>query len=286
VEIPQGAGSGFIWDEQGHIVTNFHVIQNASSAQVMLNDRTAVNARLVGVSEDYDLAVLKIDVPASDLRPIDVGTSNDLQVGQKVFAIGNPFGLDQTLTTGVISGLGREIPAPTGRPIQGVIQTDAAINPGNSGGPLLDSAGRLIGVNTAISSPSGAYAGVGFAVPVDTVQRIVPELIRDGRITRPGLGVRLVDDQFVERLGLQGAMIQDVADESAAARAGLRPTTIEGGRNVRWGDLITHVDGRPLQNRADLYKALDGRRVGETVKLTVIREGKAIELDVTLQALE
>jgi S1-C subfamily serine protease len=286
VEIPQGAGSGFIWDEQGHIVTNFHVIQNASSAQVMLNDRTAVNARLVGVSEDYDLAVLKIDVPSGDLRPIDVGTSKDLQVGQKVFAIGNPFGLDQTLTTGVISGLGREIPAPTGRPIQGVIQTDAAINPGNSGGPLLDSAGRLIGVNTAISSPSGAYAGVGFAVPVDTVQRIVPELIRDGRITRPGLGVRLVDDQFVERLGLQGAMIQDVADDSAAARAGLQPTTIEGGRNVRWGDLITHVDGRPLQNRGDLYKALDGRRVGETVKLTVIREGKAIELDVTLQALE
>ena len=189
-QIPQGTGSGFVWDTRGNIITNFHVIQNADTAQVTLADQSNWKARVVGVAPDKDLAVLRIDAPANRLPPIPLGTSKDLQVGQSVFAIGNPFGLDQTLTTGVISALNREIESVTRRPIQGVIQSDAAINPGNSGGPLLDSAGRLIGVNTAIYSPSGASAGIGFAIPVDTVNRIVPELIRSGKVTRPGLGVK------------------------------------------------------------------------------------------------
>ncbi|MGH7811140.1 MAG: S1C family serine protease, partial [Candidatus Binatia bacterium] len=189
-QIPQGTGSGFVWDTTGNVITNFHVILNADAAQVTLSDQSNWRARVVGVAPDKDLAVLKIDAPANKLQAIPIGTSKDLQVGQSVFAIGNPFGLDQTLTTGVISALNREIESVTRRPIQGVIQSDAAINPGNSGGPLLDSAGRLIGVNTAIYSPSGASAGIGFAIPVDTVNRIVPELIRSGKITRPGLGVQ------------------------------------------------------------------------------------------------
>jgi S1-C subfamily serine protease len=184
LEVPQGAGSGFVWDENGYIVTNFHVIADAQGARVTLADRSTWPAQLVGVEPDKDVAVLKIDAPKHLLPPIPIGTSNDLQVGQKVFAIGNPFGFDQTLTTGVISGLGREIESMTRRPIQGVIQTDAAINPGNSGGPLLDSAGRLIGVNTAIYSPSGVYAGIGFAIPVDTVNEVVPQLIQQGRKAR------------------------------------------------------------------------------------------------------
>lgn len=193
MQIPEGTGSGFIWDHAGNIVTNFHVIQNADAAQVTLSDQSSWKARLVGGAPDKDLALLRIDAPADRLRPIPIGSSKDLQVGQKVFAIGNPFGLDQTLTTGVISALGREIESLTRRPIQGVIQTDAAINPGNSGGPLLDSAGRLIGVNTQIYSPSGAFAGIGFAIPVDTVNRFVPELIRYGRVIRPGIGVQVAE---------------------------------------------------------------------------------------------
>jgi S1-C subfamily serine protease len=284
-EIPQGSGSGFVWDQKGHIVTNYHVIQQADTAQVTLADRSAWQARLVGVAPDNDLAVLKIEAPAAQLRPIDVGTSQDLQVGQKVFAIGNPFGLDQTLTTGIISGLGREIESVSGRPIQGVIQTDAAINPGNSGGPLLDSAGRLIGVNTAIFSPSGAYAGVGFAVPVDTVQRIVPDLIRYGKVVRPGLGIVPAEDEITRRLGLQGALVINVADDGAAARAGLRPTRLDATGQVQFGDVIVELAGKPVRSRNDLYKALDGRKVGETVKIKVARGGEIVELDITLQEL-
>jgi S1-C subfamily serine protease len=193
-QIPQGTGSGFVWDTNGDIITNFHVIQQADAAQVTLADQSNWKARIVGVAPDKDIAVLRIDAPANRLRPIPIGTSKDLQVGQSVFAIGNPFGLDQTLTTGVISALNREIESVTRRPIQGVIQSDAAINPGNSGGPLLDSAGRLIGVNTAIYSPSGTSAGIGFAIPVDIVNRIVPELIRSGKVTRPGLGIQIANE--------------------------------------------------------------------------------------------
>ena len=199
-QVPEGTGSGFVWDKAGHIVTNYPVIQGADSAQVTLADHSSWKARTVGAYPDKDLAVLRIDAPADKLFPIAVGTSQDLKVGQKVFAIGNPFGLDQTLTTGVISALNREIESVTHRPIQGMIQTDAAINPGNSGGPLLDSAGRLIGVNTAISSPSGASAGIGFAIPVDEVNRVVPQLIAHGKVTRPGLGVQVASDQQAKRL--------------------------------------------------------------------------------------
>src|SRR5712692_5340305 len=223
-EMPQGSGSGFIWDQEGHIITNFHVIQDASGAKVTLADHSEWDAQLVGVAPDQDLAVLYIKAPKNQLKPLAIGTSADLEVGQSVFAIGNPFGLDQTLTMGIISALGREINATTGRTIAGVIQTDAAINPGNSGGPLLDSGGRLIGVNTAIYSPSGASAGVGFAIPVDTVNRIVPQLIRQGEITRAGLGVRIGDDRVSRRLNLPGVLIIDISKGGAAAAAGLRGT--------------------------------------------------------------
>ncbi len=223
-EIPQGTGSGFIWDQDGHIITNYHVIQKASAARVTLADHSSWEARLVGTAPDQDLAVLAINAPRGRLRPMPVGTSRDLIVGQKVFAIGNPFGLDQTLTTGIISALGREITSVRGRVITGVIQTDAAINPGNSGGPLLDSASRLIGVNTAIYSPSGSSAGIWFAVPVDTVNRVVPQLLRHGRVVRPGLGVRMAEDVSTQGLGVSGVLVLDVPPGSAGATAGLRGT--------------------------------------------------------------
>src|SRR5437867_7446434 len=240
IQIPEGTGSGVVWDTNGNVITNFHVIQNADAAQVTLVDQSNWKARVVGVAPDKDLAVLRIDAPATRLRPIPIGTSKDLQVGQGVFAIGNPFGLDQTLNTGVISALGREIESVTRRPIQGVIQTDAAINPGNSGGPLLDSAGRLIGVNTAIYSPSGVSAGIGFAIPVDTVNRIVAELIRYGKITRPGIGVQLdeqINEQVSQRLGVKGVLVVDVVRGGAAAKAGIQPTRRDAEGRLRLGDI-------------------------------------------------
>ncbi|MFA5138989.1 MAG: trypsin-like peptidase domain-containing protein [Elusimicrobiota bacterium] len=286
LEIPQGAGSGFIWDEQGHVVTNFHVIQQADAAKVTLADGTSVDAKLVGVFPDKDLAVLRIQVPKKGLRPIPLGASKDLQTGQKVFAIGNPFGLDQTLTTGVISALGREIRSLTGRPIQGVIQTDAAINPGNSGGPLLDSAGRLIGVNTMIYSPSGAYAGVGFAVPVDIVNQVVPQLIAYKKVIRPGFGVRLADDVLAARLGIEGALILGVSKRSAAALAGLEPTAVNARGDVVLGDAIVAVDNKPVKSADDLYKLVEDYSVGDKVTVTALRSGRRRSVKVTLQELE
>jgi S1-C subfamily serine protease len=285
MEIPQGTGSGFVWDDRGHVVTNYHVIQNADRAEVTLSDNSVWSADIVGVAPDKDLAVLKIDAPPGKLGGIAVGTSADLQVGQKVFAIGNPFGLDQTLTTGIISGLGREIQSVTRRPIYDVIQTDAAINRGNSGGPLLDSHGRLIGVNTAIYSPSGASAGVGFAVPVDTVNRIVPQLIQHGRIVRPGLGIHIGNDQLADQLNLQGVLVIDVPPDSAAGTAGLEGA--QAAPSGRWilGDIIVAVDGEAVRNSSDLYRVLDQREVGETVTLTVDRNGKRRDLEVKLQPL-
>lgn len=240
----------------------------------------------MGVAPDKDLAVLRIDAPASRLRPLPLGTSKDLLVGQRVYAIGNPFGLDQSLTTGVISALGREIESVTRRPIQGVIQTDAAINPGNSGGPLLDSAGRLIGVNTAIYSPSGASAGIGFAIPADTVNRIAPELIRHGRVIRPGLGIQIAEDQIAERLGVNGVLVVDVLPGGAAAKAGIRPTRREASGRVRLGDVIVAVDGKKTDSANDLYIALDQFRVGDDVTVTVLREGKTLQSKVTLEAVK
>jgi S1-C subfamily serine protease len=285
-QIPEGSGSGFIWDNSGNIITNFHVIQNADAAQVTLADQTTWKARRVGVAPDKDLAVLRIDAPASKLRAIPVGTSKDLQVGQSVFAIGNPFGLDQSLTTGVISALGREIESVTRRPIQGVIQTDAAINPGNSGGPLLDSAGRLIGVNTAIYSPSGASAGIGFAIPVDTVNRIVPELIRSGKVTRPGMGIQIAEDQIAERLGVTGVLVVDVTQGSPAAKAGLRPTRREASGRVRLGDVITSIDGKKIESSNELFLTLEKYKVGDSINVSLLREGKAVQVKVTLEAVQ
>jgi len=285
-QIPEGTGTGFIWDNTGNIITNFHVIQNADAAQVTLADQSNWKARRVGAAPDKDLAVLRIDAPANKLRPIPIGTSKDLQVGQSVFAIGNPFGLDQSLTTGVISALGREIESVTRRPIQGVIQTDAAINPGNSGGPLLDSAGRLIGVNTAIYSPSGASAGIGFAIPVDTVNRIVPELIRSGKLTRPGMGIQIAEDQIAERLGVTGVLIVEVAQGSAAAKAGLRPTKREASGRVRLGDVITAIDGKKIESSNELFLILEKYRVGDSVNVSLQREGKAVQVKVTLEAVQ
>ena len=284
-EIPQGAGSGFVWDQDGHIITNFHVIQEASGARVTLADHSVWDAQLIGTAPDQDLAVLYINAPKHQLQPIAIGTSNDLQVGQKVFAIGNPFGLDQTLTTGIISALGREINAVTGRTISGVIQTDAAINPGNSGGPLLDSAGRLIGVNTAIYSPSGASTGIGFAVPVDTVNRVVPQLIRHGRVIRPGLGVRIADDATARRLGLQGVLIIQAEKGSAAETAGLRGTRRDGDGRLILGDVIVSINADPITASGDLLNVLEKYAVGTTVTVTVLREGTRAAVPVTLQAL-
>ena len=284
LEIPRGTGSGFIWDENGYIVTNFHVIQNAQAADVTLADRSTWKAKLVGYEADKDLAVLKIDAPKRLLRPIVVGTSADLEVGQKVFAIGNPFGFDHTLTTGVISGLGREIESVTGRPIQGVIQTDAAINPGNSGGPLLDSSGRLIGINTAIVSPSGAYAGIGFAVPVDFVNRMVPQIIQYGKVIKPVLGINIAEDQMVRYLGAQGVLVLNVTPGGPADKAGLRPTRRDARGGILLGDLIVSIDENPVGENKDLFRILDSHNIGDTVKLRVRRSDGEVEFNVTLQA--
>jgi S1-C subfamily serine protease len=282
--IPQGSGSGFIWDKDGYVVTNFHVIEKAGAAKVTLADRSDWDASLVGVAPDKDIAVLKIDAPEEKLTPLLLGESANLQVGQKVFAIGNPFGLDQTLTTGVISGLGREILSVTKRPIQGVIQTDAAINPGNSGGPLLDSAGLLIGVNTAIYSPSGAYAGIAYAVPVDTVRWIVPQIIRYGKVDRIGIGVTVWDDQYMARLGVRGVLVHDVVEGGPAAQAGILPTRRANNRYIP-GDLIVAVNGKPVRNSLDLYRILDPYKASDTVTLTVSRDGVEKNVPVTLQIL-
>jgi S1-C subfamily serine protease len=284
-EIPQGTGSGILWDSDGHVVTNFHVIQSGSQADVTLNDNTVWKAKIVGVAEDKDLAVLKIEAPKEKLRPLAVGTSNNLQVGQKVFAIGNPFGLDQTLTTGVISGLGREIQSITKRPIRDVIQTDAAINPGNSGGPLLDSAGRLIGINTAIYSPSGAYAGIGFAVPVDTINLIVPELVAHGKVLRPGLGIFFAAESIARQLNLKGVLVLDMQPGGAAARAGLIGTQKAGDGGWVLGDVIIGMDQQPVNDVNDLYRELDKHKVGDEVTLDVVRRNEKRQVKLKLQAL-
>jgi S1-C subfamily serine protease len=285
-QVPEGTGSGFIWDDQGDIVTNFHVIKNAAGAQVTLADQSTWKARLIGAFPDKDLAVLKIDAPKAKLPPLAVGRSDDLKVGQKVFAIGNPFGLDQTLTNGIISALGREIESVTKRPIKDMIQTNAAINPGNSGGPLLDSAGRVIGVNAAIFSPSGASAGIGFAIPVDEVNRVIPELIRNGKISRPGLGIQVAPDQTAQQLKMEGALIVGVLPDGAATQAGLRPTRRDASGNVVLGDVITAIDGKPIKKAKDLYGALDQHKAGELVKVKVLRDGEEVEVDVTLGNLD
>lgn len=287
-EVPAGTGSGFLWDDRGHVVTNYHVVKDADSAKVTLGD-TQYDAKPVGFAPAQDLAVLRIEAPRDRLVPIRVGTSADLQVGQKVYAIGNPFGLDYTLTNGIVSALGRTIQGVAGVTIFDVIQTDAAINPGNSGGPLLDSGGRLIGINTAIYSPSGASAGIGFAVPVDTVSRTVPELIAYGKVIRPVLGVNL-DDRLsayvTRRLGVEGALVRDVFKGTGAADAGLSGTTLGRGGRVVPGDVIQEIDGKAVKSVGDLLGRLGGYRPGDTVTLTVWRDGTARKVRVRLQAAD
>ncbi len=287
MQVPRGTGTGFVWDAQGHIVTNFHVIQGGSGARVTMADQTSFQAKLVGAFPDRDLAVLKIEAPADKLPPIAVGTSRDLQVGQRVYAIGNPFGLDQTLTLGVVSALNREIESFNGRTIRGVVQTDAAINPGNSGGPLLDSAGRLIGVNTQIASPSGASAGIGFAIPVDEVNRIVPRVIRDGRFVRPALGVTAGAPNLTRALNLpRGVAVVQVGNGSPAAKAGLQAFRRERNGDIVPGDVITAIDNEPVADLDGMLAQLERRSPGDSVTLTVWRAGQTRKQTVLLAAGE
>ncbi|HXT49596.1 MAG TPA: trypsin-like peptidase domain-containing protein [Thermoanaerobaculia bacterium] len=273
MQIPQGAGSGFLWDEQGHVVTNYHVISQGSSFQVTLSDHTDWPAEVVGYAPDKDIAVLRIDAPRESLAPLELGGSRGLVVGQRVLAIGNPFGLDQTLTVGVVSALGRELTSPSGRTIRDVVQTDAAINPGNSGGPLLDSTGHLIGVNTAIYSPSGTSAGIGFAVPVDTVKRLVPQIIRFGKPLQPGVGIVPLSDQWSQQIGIQGVAVQEVQPGSPADRAGIVGLQ-ERRRRLRLGDVVVFVDGKRVKSVDDLLYGFEAAGVGNDVTLTVMRDGK------------
>ena len=284
MEIPQGTGSGFFWDDQGHVVTNFHVIQNSNRIQVTLSDQKTYEAEYVGGEPSKDLAVIKlIDFKGTQIKPIPSGVSDRLRVGQSTFAIGNPFGLDQTLTTGVISALGREINSVLGTPIKDVIQTDAAINPGNSGGPLLNSAGELIGVNTAIYSPSGAYAGIGFSIPVDVVNWVVPDLIKYGRLNRPIIGITMATEQLKNRLGIQrGVLILDIEDRGPADRAGLIHTRRNRQGQILLGDIIFAVDDTKIESNGDFLLALEGYSANDMITIKIQRGGAVIEKQVQL----
>ncbi len=281
-EIPQGSGSGFIWDEEGHIVTNYHVIEGADNFTVTLSDQTSYKASFVGAEPNKDLAVIKIDAPVEMLKPVLVGSYSDLKVGQSVFAIGNPFGLDYSLTTGVISALGREIESQRGTTIKDVIQTDAAINPGNSGGPLLDSSSRLIGVNTMIYSPSGASAGIGFAIPVDVVNWIVPDIIQFGQVKKPVLGIEIDRQQRLARYGIEGVMVMDVYEGSGAAKAGIRPTFRTRDGRVQLGDIITRINDDKIADYGDLAQALEKYSPDDVVKVSFIRDGDDESVELTL----
>jgi len=293
----EGSGSGFVYDDRGHIVTNFHVIEGASELHVTFFDETRVPAEVVGFDPSNDLAVIKVDVPPDLLRVIPLGDSDRLKVGRFLVAIGNPFGLQQTLTTGVVSSLGRSIEGPDGRFIGEIIQTDAAINPGNSGGPLLDLEGKLIGVNSAIVSPSGASAGIGFAIPVGTVQRVVPELIARGRYAHPWLGVELwnVSANLAARLnragvrtpGGGGVMVAGLVAHGPAASGGIRgPSEVGLLGNLRvpiGADYILAIDGEPVTTDRDITVLLETKhRVGDRVKVTVWREGQVLDIEVAL----
>jgi S1-C subfamily serine protease len=285
-EIPRGAGSGFVWDPQGYVVTNYHVVAQGDAFTVTFPSHDVFEAELAGSDKVHDIAVLKIDARGKTLPVLPLAKSGDLVVGQKVFAIGNPFGLDQTLTTGIISGLNREIESLVGTPIQGVVQTDAAINPGNSGGPLLDSAGRVIGLNTQIASPSGASAGVGFAIPVDTLNRSVPQIIRTGRAIRPGLGIA----QMIEvstRAGRRGIVFCGYAPSSAAREAGIRTTEVApNGRLAAAGDVIVALDGEPIESAGDIFRILDDHAIGDEVEVKYLRDDKEIAVKLKLVGVE
>ncbi len=277
VGVAQGAGSGFIWDKAGHVVTNYHVIEGASTVYVQLYAGGPIPARVVGAAQEYDIAVVRLRDPPADLKPLPIGTSKDLRVGQATYAIGNPFGLSRTLTTGIVSALERRLPTAQGREVRGVIQTDAAINPGNSGGPLLDSSGRLIGVNTAIISESGSSAGIGFSIPVDLVNRVVPEIIKHGRAPRPGIGIVAADERVSAQLGVRGVVVLGLRRGSPADQAGLRPFDP---RASEPGDVIVAADGKPTATLADLAAALEDAGVGKDVTLKVLRGSQEREVKV------
>jgi 2-alkenal reductase len=274
-----GTGSGFVWDRAGHIVTNHHVVESADRIVVRFGTERMHTATVVGTAADYDLAVLRVRGAHRTFVPVPIGEASDLLVGQSVFAIGNPFGLSRTLTTGVVSALERRLPTDSGREIRGMIQTDAAINPGNSGGPLLDSAGRLIGVNTAIVSGSGAFSGVGFAVPIDVVNRVVPMLIRDGAVPRPGIGIVALSEELAARMGVSGVIVAEVLPDSPAWAAGLRGIDPDA---QELGDVITHVEGVPVGSVADLAAELESAGIGSRVGLRVERDGRSRRIEVTV----
>jgi len=280
--VPRGSGSGFVWDDKGHIITNYHVIEDGDLFNVTLPNQEERQAKLIGKEPNKDIAVLKIEGSLSGLFPIKVGTSSNLQVGQKVIAIGNPFGFDHTVTTGIVSALGRSMPGAGGVTIRDMIQTDASINPGNSGGPLLNSSGELIGMNTMIISPSGASSGIGFAIPVDTIKKIVPQIIRYGRVIRPGLGISLLSDRYGQRLGIQGVVIYEVPADSEAYKKGLRGLTRNRLGRLVIQDIIKAIDGQKIRSYDDLYNLLDEYKVGDKVKLTVERDGKTRDVELTL----
>jgi S1-C subfamily serine protease len=284
-EVPTGTGSGFIWDDEGHIVTNFHVILNADRISVGLSDKKLYKATIVGVAPDYDLAVLKVDAPKEALKTVTLGNSGDLKVGQKALSIGNPFGLDCSLSTGVISALGRSMSSIGGRQIHDVIQTDASINPGNSGGPLLDSTGNVIGVSTMIFSPSGASAGIGFAIPVSVVKKVVPQLIKYGKLKKVGLGLNLVPDNIRQQLGIKGVMIMQIQKGSTAEGAGFRGTQRGALGELVYGDVIISVDKKPIKDNESLMQYFDNKRAGDKVSIEFMREGNVMQTTVILQEL-
>ncbi len=281
-QIAKGSGTGLVWDRSGRIVTNFHLFQDADGATITLADGSSYSATPVGFYADKDIAVLRIDAPPATLVPITLGTSSDLDVGQTVLAIGHPFGLEQTLTVGVISGLGREITSINGRPIQDVIQTDAAINPGNSGGPLFDSSGRVIGLNTQILSNSGDCAGIGFAVPIDEVNRIVPQLIRTGKVTKPVLGITPWPAAMARRYGISGVVVRRVHQNNPAAQAGILGTHRDNNGAWALGDIITAIDGIEVQEANDIYRILDRKKMGDSITVDIIRKHDKLQLILKL----
>ena len=284
--VAKGTGSGFVWDTDGHIVTNYHVVQGGNAAMVIMADQSSYEAQNIWADPDMDIAVIFIRAPSSKLQAALIGTSHDLKVGQLAFAIGNPFGLDHSMTPGIISALGREINSDTGHTIRGAIQTSAAINPGNWA-PLLDSAGRLIGMNTAIISPSGGFAGVGFAIPVDEINRVVPQLIRHGKVVHPRLGVQIADDQLARQVGVDdGVLVVKVVPNGPAAQAGIRGTQRDPSGHIQLGDIILDIDGQPIHNADELYAALRKYKVDDMVTLTIMRDGEEKDVKVTLKALE
>jgi len=281
-QVARGSGSGFVWDNRGHIVTNFHVIEDGDRYVVTLPSQKQLKAKLIGKDPSKDIAVLKVDGDIKSLVPIKVGTSNNLEVGQKVIAIGNPFGFDHTVTTGIISALGRQIVGAGGITIRDMIQTDASINPGNSGGPLLNSDGNLIGMNTMIISNSGTSSGVGFAVPVDTIKRIVPQLIKFGKVIRPGIGITILPEQYARRVDVEGVVVRDVVKNSDAYRAGIRGLSQD--RYGQWYilDVIVEINKTKITSFDDLYNTLDLYKIGDVVDVTVMRDGKKRQVKVKL----